>query len=179
MFSLKGPSMIKATYPTAFPLKHQQKVTTLNCCFPMYSAAKNSFICIWTDLILSSWHWANNSAGSETCIGPGRICLPVHSHSCSCKRTVQGGQIPRTCRWGFLCRHRSPESENAGLEAVVFVCWVVIEGLRKHFVLEIKIDVETWESGDHYNCFIDCAINIFVGKGMPVSKQDLTYLIQK
>ncbi|KAK3164602.1 hypothetical protein QOZ80_1AG0021740 [Eleusine coracana subsp. coracana] len=25
MFSLKGPSMVKATYPTAFPLKHQQK----------------------------------------------------------------------------------------------------------------------------------------------------------
>ncbi|KAL5728743.1 glyoxylate reductase (NADP(+)) [Ranunculus cassubicifolius] len=25
MFSMKGPSMIKATYPTAFPLKHQQK----------------------------------------------------------------------------------------------------------------------------------------------------------
>ncbi|XP_066379505.1 glyoxylate/succinic semialdehyde reductase 2, chloroplastic-like [Miscanthus floridulus] len=25
MFSLKGPSMVKAAYPTAFPLKHQQK----------------------------------------------------------------------------------------------------------------------------------------------------------
>ncbi|RWV79960.1 hypothetical protein GW17_00058836 [Ensete ventricosum] len=25
MFSVKGPSMVKATYPTAFPLKHQQK----------------------------------------------------------------------------------------------------------------------------------------------------------
>lgn len=25
MFSLKGPSMVKAQYPTAFPLKHQQK----------------------------------------------------------------------------------------------------------------------------------------------------------
>ncbi|KAJ6823024.1 glyoxylate/succinic semialdehyde reductase 2, chloroplastic [Iris pallida] len=25
MFSLKGPSMVKASYPTAFPLKHQQK----------------------------------------------------------------------------------------------------------------------------------------------------------
>lgn len=25
MFSLKGPSMVKANYPTAFPLKHQQK----------------------------------------------------------------------------------------------------------------------------------------------------------
>ncbi|TVU44468.1 hypothetical protein EJB05_03911 [Eragrostis curvula] len=26
MFSLKGPSMVKAAYPTAFPLKHQQNV---------------------------------------------------------------------------------------------------------------------------------------------------------
>lgn len=26
MYSLKGPSMIKSVYPTAFPLKHQQKV---------------------------------------------------------------------------------------------------------------------------------------------------------
>lgn len=26
MYSLKGPSMIKSLYPTAFPLKHQQKV---------------------------------------------------------------------------------------------------------------------------------------------------------
>lgn len=25
MFSLKGPSMVKAAYPPAFPLKHQQK----------------------------------------------------------------------------------------------------------------------------------------------------------
>lgn len=25
MFSMKGPSMVKSTYPTAFPLKHQQK----------------------------------------------------------------------------------------------------------------------------------------------------------
>ncbi|KAG2589512.1 hypothetical protein PVAP13_5NG360400 [Panicum virgatum] len=26
MFSLKGPSMVKAAYPTAFPLKHQQRI---------------------------------------------------------------------------------------------------------------------------------------------------------
>ncbi|KAJ8755743.1 hypothetical protein K2173_024287 [Erythroxylum novogranatense] len=26
MYSLKGPTMIKSQYPTAFPLKHQQKV---------------------------------------------------------------------------------------------------------------------------------------------------------
>jgi hypothetical protein len=39
MFSLKGPSMVKATYPT---------------CLSMYSAAENSFLCIWTDLNLSS-----------------------------------------------------------------------------------------------------------------------------
>lgn len=26
MYSLKGPSMIQSLYPTAFPLKHQQKV---------------------------------------------------------------------------------------------------------------------------------------------------------
>ncbi|KAI5593829.1 hypothetical protein BDE02_03G037300 [Populus trichocarpa] len=25
MYSLKGPSMVKSLYPTAFPLKHQQK----------------------------------------------------------------------------------------------------------------------------------------------------------
>lgn len=29
MFSMKGPSMVQAKYPTAFPLKHQQKVNNL------------------------------------------------------------------------------------------------------------------------------------------------------
>lgn len=29
MFSTKGPSMVRSTYPTAFPLKHQQKVCYL------------------------------------------------------------------------------------------------------------------------------------------------------
>lgn len=29
MYSLKGPAMVKAAYPTAFPLKHQQKVKIL------------------------------------------------------------------------------------------------------------------------------------------------------
>lgn len=26
MYAVKGPSMVKSSYPTAFPLKHQQKV---------------------------------------------------------------------------------------------------------------------------------------------------------
>ena len=53
MFSLKGPSMVKAAYPTAFPLKHQQKVATI--CLSMHSAVTNSFICIWSDLILTDF----------------------------------------------------------------------------------------------------------------------------
>lgn len=33
MYSMKGPSMIQSLYPTAFPLKHQQKVSkfSLDC----------------------------------------------------------------------------------------------------------------------------------------------------
>lgn len=31
MYSLKGPSMIESLYPTAFPLKHQQKVFNFPC----------------------------------------------------------------------------------------------------------------------------------------------------
>jgi 3-hydroxyisobutyrate dehydrogenase-like beta-hydroxyacid dehydrogenase len=27
MYSMKGPSMIQSNYPTAFPLKHQQKAS--------------------------------------------------------------------------------------------------------------------------------------------------------
>lgn len=29
MFAMKGPSMVEGQYPTAFPLKHQQKVCPL------------------------------------------------------------------------------------------------------------------------------------------------------
>ncbi|XP_010924998.1 glyoxylate/succinic semialdehyde reductase 2, chloroplastic isoform X3 [Elaeis guineensis] len=31
MYSVKGPSMVKASYPTAFPLKHQQKLLLMSC----------------------------------------------------------------------------------------------------------------------------------------------------
>ena len=47
MFSLKGPSMVKAAYPTAFPLKHQQKVATI--CLSMHSAVTNSLHMAWSD----------------------------------------------------------------------------------------------------------------------------------
>lgn len=32
MFSMKGPSMVQSAYPTAFPLKHQQKVSSALLC---------------------------------------------------------------------------------------------------------------------------------------------------
>lgn len=32
MYSMKGPSMIQSNYPTAFPLKHQQKASKLYSC---------------------------------------------------------------------------------------------------------------------------------------------------
>ena len=47
MFSLKGPSMVKAAYPTAFPLKHQQKVATIR--LSMHSAVTNSLHMAWSD----------------------------------------------------------------------------------------------------------------------------------
>ncbi|CAN0878045.1 Glyoxylate/succinic semialdehyde reductase 2, chloroplastic [Linum grandiflorum] len=42
MYSMKGPSMIKASYPTAFPLKHQQKATPVAAAAnEMYKVAKS------------------------------------------------------------------------------------------------------------------------------------------
>lgn len=45
MYSMKGPSMVKSLYPTAFPLKHQQKVCNLrslaSCFFSSFVITEN------------------------------------------------------------------------------------------------------------------------------------------
>jgi 3-hydroxyisobutyrate dehydrogenase-like beta-hydroxyacid dehydrogenase len=55
MFSLKGPSMVKAAYPTAFPLKHQQKVAPT--CMLMLPALKTSNNCISSDFCGTAKNW--------------------------------------------------------------------------------------------------------------------------
>ncbi|XP_007024478.2 PREDICTED: glyoxylate/succinic semialdehyde reductase 2, chloroplastic isoform X2 [Theobroma cacao] len=44
MYSVKGPSMVKSHYPTAFPLKHQQKTCfgISRICFPIHSNCSRS-----------------------------------------------------------------------------------------------------------------------------------------
>lgn len=44
MYSAKGPSMIQSLYPTAFPLKHQQKVSKNFCFQPSEKNKTNSVL---------------------------------------------------------------------------------------------------------------------------------------
>ncbi|MCI19223.1 glyoxylate/succinic semialdehyde reductase, partial [Trifolium medium] len=43
MYSMKGPSMIQSHYPTAFPLKHQQKAKSVSQPIPIAAAANELY----------------------------------------------------------------------------------------------------------------------------------------
>lgn len=80
MYSLKGPSMTKSLYPTAFPLKHQQKV----CNIPEISKSLKHMLYNLTIIML---------AGSEDCLRIRRICFLANSDCSSCEWTIQDGKI--------------------------------------------------------------------------------------
>ena len=110
MYSLKGPSMIQSLYPTAFPLKHQQKVIALDLATSYTYHHLNSHVA--------------NFAGLEACSRFSRIRFAVYPYCCSCKWAVQGSQISWT-RWsGFLSRHWIIEIKVAALinQVIRFCC---------------------------------------------------------
>ncbi|XP_024036606.1 glyoxylate/succinic semialdehyde reductase 2, chloroplastic isoform X1 [Citrus clementina] len=77
MYSLKGPSMIESLYPTAFPLKHQQKVFNFPCTANFFTVTD---ICY--HIYLSQ---CLTVAGPEACFRISRICFSVYSNCSSCK----------------------------------------------------------------------------------------------
>lgn len=81
MYSLKGPSMIQSLYPTAFPLKHQQKVILLLTSF-IYHLLLKFLILMWPTV-----------SGLEACSGLSRIRFATDPDCCSCKWAIQGSQI--------------------------------------------------------------------------------------
>lgn len=82
MYSMKGPSMVQSLYPTAFPLKHQQKVQNLSTRF------------IYRGIHYISWQQIFIFAGPSTGSGVSWICFTTNSHCSGCKWTIQGGKIP-------------------------------------------------------------------------------------